>query len=109
MITWLSNVGELDSGNPSKQAIWWEEVCEHQFAIERECKRLKERLECYEGETDEEGRPTVRVRNIILTVGAMKENGITVSVKTSALSTQKMEENFMRVIGNRISIMEMAC
>lgn len=52
-----SMAGELASGNPSAQALWWKEVCEYKYAIEEECERLKKRLELYEGETDEEGRP----------------------------------------------------
>lgn len=52
-----SMASDLSSGNPSSQALWWEEVCEHEYAIEKECERLQDRLECYEGETDEEGLP----------------------------------------------------
>ena len=52
-----SMAGELSSGNPSAQALWWEEVCEHKYAIEKECDILKAKVELYEGETDEEGRP----------------------------------------------------
>ncbi len=52
-----SMAGELASGNPSAQALWWQEVCQYKYAIERECERLKECLEHYDGEIDEEGRP----------------------------------------------------
>jgi len=50
-----SMAGELASGRPSEQALWWAEVCQYKYAIESECQRLKDRVEYYEGETDEEG------------------------------------------------------
>jgi len=52
-----SMASDLSSGNPSPQALWWEEVYDHRYAIERECERFKNLLEKYEGETDEEGLP----------------------------------------------------
>ena len=48
---------ELTSHHPSKQALWWQEVCQYQEEIEEELERLKKKIECYEGEMDEEGLP----------------------------------------------------
>ena len=52
-----SMAGELSTKSPSAQALWWKEVFEHRFIIEDECERLRKKIELYEGESDENGKP----------------------------------------------------
>ena len=52
-----SMAGRISAGQPDAQALEWEKNHARRFAIERECERLRNRLEHYEGNTDEEGRP----------------------------------------------------
>lgn len=52
-----SMASELASAYPSKQALWWQEVCQYQDVIEKELEELKKKIELYEGEIDDQGLP----------------------------------------------------